>query len=181
MARSISDMELKDILNLGRAKLNLVHRRPKVVDGMRVTDDQGNLVYEEVGREEKLNLITNTGRVQLHAQCYGTSGLLTNGFNYIALTDNASAPAAGDTALTGEITTNGLARAQGTVTLASGSETQTTIAHTFTKTTSSGTVQKCALFTASSGGVMNHEFQFTQRTLQVDDQLDITITITLGA
>lgn len=133
--------------------------------------------------EEVENLILDAGRVQLHTQCYDTTGgggILTNGFNYIGLTNDGTAPAAADTTLTGELTTDGLARAQGTVTLATGAGNQTTVAKTFTYTGGSQAVQKSALFTASSAGVMAHEVLFTQRTLATNDTLTLTYTITLG-
>ena len=40
--------------------------------------------------------------------------------------------------------------------------------------------QKAALFTAASAGTMNHALAFTQRSLQVGDQLAVTFTITLS-
>jgi len=40
--------------------------------------------------------------------------------------------------------------------------------------------QKAALFTASSGGTMNHALAFTQRSLISGDTLQVTFTITLG-
>ena len=133
---------------------------------------------------EAHNLLTNTGRVQLHTQDYGTTGLLTNGFNWIGLTNDATAPAATDTALTAELVGSGLSRVQGLVTLPTGSGNQTTIANTFTFTGGgSQGVQKTALFTVAGppvAGVMNHEIAFTQRTLFTNDTLTLTFTITLG-
>lgn len=130
--------------------------------------------------EEVENLILNAGRVQLHAQCYQTSGLLTNGFNYIGLSNDATAPAATDTTLTGELSGNGLDRAQGTVTPPTGSGNQTVIQKVFTYTGSSQSVQKSALFTAVTSGVMAHEVTFTPRSLGSGDTLTITYTITMG-
>ena len=130
------------------------------------------------------NLITNTGRVQLHTQDYGTSGLLSNGFNWIGLSNDATSPAATDTSLASELVGSGLSRVQGTVTLPTGSGNQTTIANTFTYTGgTSQAVQKTALFTAAGppvNGVMNHEIAFTQRTLFTNDTITLTFTITLG-
>lgn len=125
------------------------------------------------------NLVTNTGRVQAHTQVYATSGMLTNGFNYIGLTNDATSPAASGTALTSEIAANGLTRAQGTVTLPTGSGNQTTVDKTFTAS-GSQSCQQAALFTASSVGVMNHWASFTQRALINTDTIQITFTITLG-
>lgn len=133
-----------------------------------------------VGEEVIHNVITNVGRVQLHTQGYGTSGLLTNGFNYVALSNDALTETATSTVLSTEIAANGLSRAQGTVTLPTGSGNQTTVAKIFTCATTSQAAQKAALFTAASSGVMNHALAFTQRTLQVGDTLSITFTITLG-
>lgn len=127
------------------------------------------------------NIILDAGRVQLHAQCYKTSGLLTNGFNYIALSNDAGAPAAGDTVLAGELAADGLGRAQGAVTPPTGAGNQTVVEKVFTYTGGgSQGVQKCALFTAGAGGVMAHEVQFTLRTMNISDILAITYTITLG-
>jgi hypothetical protein len=135
----------------------------------------GKVIWEETHE----NQITNAGRDFLHQQGYQTSGLGSNGLNWIALTNTAVTPAAGDTTLSGEITTNGLARAQGTVNHTAGTNT-TTVAHTFTCATSSQSCQAVMLFTASSAGTGNHELVFTARTLQVGDQISVTYTITLG-
>ena len=123
------------------------------------------------------NLLTNAGRVYLHSRCYGSSG---NPANYFALTDNAAAPAVTDTALTGEITTNGLGRALATVTLPAGAGTQTTLYHQWTAT---GNVlfRKVGIFTASSGGTLVHVAQLAQRALGAGDIYQLTATITMGA
>jgi hypothetical protein len=132
------------------------------------------------GEEEVRNIILNAGRVQMHLQCYGASGLATNGFNYIGLSNDSTAPAATDSALASEIAANGLARAQGAVTLPTGAANQTTVAHTFTCATAPQSAQKAALFNASSGGSMQHEIAFSQRSLLVNDTLAVTFTLTLG-
>ena len=137
------------------------------------------LYRQEEPDEEVQNLITNAGRDQLHLQGYGTTGLATNGFNYIALSNDATPPAAGDTTLAAELSGNGLSRVQGLVSHTAGTN-QTTIANTFTYSGSSQAVQKTALFNASSVGTMNHEIAFTQRTLFTNDTLTLTFTITLG-
>jgi len=165
-----------EAVNLRRAEARVSHRRPgdwvKGPGGLLVPDARS---YANVDDDEVVwNQKTNVGIVQLHTQGYATSGILTNGFNYIALTNTAITPGAGDTTLSGEITSNGLGRAQGTVTLPTGSGTQTTVDHTFTCSTGAQAAQACALFTAASVGVMNHELTFTQRSLQVGDTLQIT-------
>ena len=135
----------------------------------------GELLHSET----VYNLITNVGRVQYHAQIFGTSGLLTNGLNFIGLSNDVVSETAASTVLSNEIAANGLARAQGTVTLPTGAGTQTTIVKVFTAT-GAQSAQKCALFSASSAGVMNHVLGFTQRSLQISDTLTITVTITLS-
>jgi len=168
-------MHIENSVVQARAKL-LVHQERRFFD-----KGLGLWVYRQVDEDQEVyNLITNTGRVQLHTQCYATSGILTNGFNYIALTNDSASPSATDTVLASELAGSGLTRIQGSVTLASGSGNQTTISNTFTYTGGSQAVQKTALFTALSGGVMNHEIAFSQRTLFTNDTLALTFTITLG-
>ncbi len=158
------------------AVVRIHHERPYDYD-----EKRGIWLTRPVDEDEEVhNLITNVGRVQLHTYCYGTASR-TNGFNYIALSNDGNAPAATDTILAGEITNgDGLARTQGLVTLPVSNGNQTTIANTFTFAGASQAVQKTALFDASSSGNMNHEIQFTQRTLFTNDTLTVTFTLTLA-
>lgn len=135
---------------------------------------------EVLGEDERWNLITNAGRIFLHKQGYDTTGLSANGLNYIALSNDAVTETAASTTLSAEIVANGLQRAQGTVTLPTGSGTQTTIAKVFTAT-GAQSAQKAALFSAAAAGTMNHVLGFTQRNLISGDTLSVTFTITLGA
>lgn len=78
--------------------------------------------------------------------------------DYLALTANNTAPSAGDTTLTGEITTasGGLVRAQATYAHTTGASTYT-LTKQFTANVSDSlpvTVQKVAVLNASSGGLM---------------------------
>jgi hypothetical protein len=165
----------------GRAIGLIQHRRPtRWLDNETPDPDSYELVYEEVNH----NQITNAGRDFMHLQAYssvaaGGSAPGSSGLNFIGLTNTAITPAAGDTTLSGEIVANGLSRAQGTYAHTNGTNT-TTVTKTFTCATSSQAAQAAALFSASSSGTMNHELTFTQRTLQVGDQLVVTFTITLG-
>jgi hypothetical protein len=136
----------------------------------------GNEIYHH----EDHNLITTAGRDFIRQQIGETSSgnIGTNGANYIALSSNTAAPAAGDTTLAGEITSGGLARAQGTY--AEVSTDQYTITRTFTASASHTAVQKAGLFTASSSGTMMAENTFTSVSLANNDQLTITWTITLS-
>ncbi len=166
---------LADYMPIGRASMTVVHKRAYDFD-----EAAGLYLYKEVDEPETVwNLITNAGRIFLHTQGYGTTGLGANGLNYIALSNDTVTEIATATTLSNEIAANGLTRAIGTVTLPTGSGNQTTVDKTFTAT---GTVsaQKAALFTAASVGTMNHVLGFTQRNLINADTLQITYTITLG-
>jgi hypothetical protein len=132
------------------------------------------------------NLVTNAGRDQIHLQAYGTTGLATNGFNYIGLTNDSAAPAATDTALASELVVGsaaGLQRAQGVYAHSAGTNT-TTITNTFTFTGGgSQAIQKTALFNLAGppvAGIMNHEIAFSQRTLFTNDTITLTFTLTVG-
>jgi hypothetical protein len=159
----------------GRAQVRIHHEVAYDYD-----EKTGLWLTKPIDEDELVwNIITDGGRDYLHQQCYATSGLGTNGLNYIALSNDATAPAAGDTTLTGEIVSNGLNRQQGTVSHTVGTN-QTTVQKVFTFTGGTQAVQKSALFNLSSSGVMAHEVQFTQRTLNTNDTLTVTYTISLG-
>ncbi len=137
---------------------------------------------EEVG-----NIVTNPGRVAIHTYIYGTpaqriaEGLSGTGLNYIALSNDGAAPAAGDASLTGELLADGLERVQGTVVLPTGAGTITTVEHEFTYTGAPAqNVQKTALFDAAAAGKMAHEILFTQRTLNNGDTITLTFSVTLA-
>ena len=124
------------------------------------------------------NVKTTAGIDFLFAQGYGTSGAQANGLCYIGLSNDTLTETSASTTLSNEITTNGLARAIGTYAHTAGQSTAT-ISKTFTAT-GSQSVQKAALFSASSAGTMTHVLSFTQRTLAATDQLAVTFTITLS-
>jgi hypothetical protein len=71
---------------------------------------------------------------------------------YIGLTANSTAPAAGDTTLTGEIASGTLTRAQATYAHTNGTNTYT-LTKTFTSD-QSVTIAKIGVFNASSSGTM---------------------------
>jgi hypothetical protein len=135
----------------------------------------GNEIYHF----EDHNLITNAGKDFIAVQLGQTSGLGTNGANYIALSDDIAAPNAADTTLTGEISTNGLTRAQGLYAHTAGTDNWT-ISKTFTATGTVNNVQKAGLFTLGAVGTMMAENTFASVNLANGDQLTITWTIDLG-
>lgn len=190
-------MKIAETIQLLPAHARFVGRRPKnwIVDpmtGLLVPDvqliphkfDSSVLVpdpdgYDILFEDDSFNLITNVGRIFLHTQGYGTTGLGANGLNYIALSNDTVTETATSTVLSNEIVANGLSRAQGTVVLPTGSGNVTTVDKTFTAT-GTQSAQKAALFTAASAGTMNHVLAFTQRALISGDTLEITFSITLA-
>lgn len=191
---------VSEVVGLGHARGRIVIQRPReTINGEPAyRDDDGNLVagrrwitdpvllcqipdprdVETLHVDNSLNVKTNAGIDFLHHQGYGSSGLGTNGLNFIALSDDALTENAASTTLSTEIVANGLSRAQGTV-AHTGGTTTTTISHTFTAT-GAQSAQKAALFTLISGGTMNHALAFTERTLQLNDTILVTFTITLS-
>ena len=171
-------MLIQEKLVLPRARCRIHHER-----AYDFNEKTGLFVYRNVDDDEEvLNQLTNAGRVCLHTFCYNTASR-TNGLNYIALSNDNGAPAAGDTALTGELTGNGLSRYQGSVTLPVGAGNQTTISNVFTYLGVSQGVQKTALFNLAGpppAGIMAHEIAFTQRTLFLNDTLSVSFSIDLG-
>lgn len=174
-------MLILENISLPRAKVVVQQHRAYDYD-----EKTGLYQYQKVDEVEGFNIVTDAGRVRIHTYIYGSAGQgqrtsLGGGLNYIGLTNNGTAPAAGDTTLASELSGNGLSRAQGSVTLPAGAGTSTTIQNIFTYTgVSSQGVQKTALFDASSSGTMAHEIQFPQRTLFQNDTLTVTYTITLA-
>lgn len=171
-----------EILKLGRAKVTIHQERPYDFD-----EKRGIWLYRQVDEDvEGFNLVTDAGRVAIHTYIYGTtaqraSAGLGTGLNYIGITNDGTAPAAGDTTLAAELTGNGLDRAQGTPTLPVGAGTITSVQKVFTYTGGgSQGVQKTALFDAATSGKMAHEILFTQRTLFTNDTLTVTFQITLA-
>lgn len=129
------------------------------------------------------NLKPNVGLTFFLKQCYGSvasgtaMGNTSTGTNFIAVGTGSTAPASTDTTLTTELTTNGFARAQGTVTVA---QPTATITNTFTATATQNSVQEGGLFDASSSGNLGHHFLFTSTNFATNDQLQITVTITIS-
>lgn len=128
-------------------------------------------------------LRTNVG-TDFQAQVMGATsgtGIGTSGFapaNYIALTANNSAAAAGDTTLTGEIGSGTLVRAQATY-----AHTTSAASYTLTKTFTSDqtvTIAKIGVFNAASTGTMVFETLLNATASLVSgDQLTVTETVSL--
>lgn len=134
----------------------------------------------------RLQLRTNAGR-DFQARVMGNSGVAGAGTgtmrpaDYLAITENSTAPALTDTTLTGELTGGGLARA-----LATFSHTASATSYTlvFEWTSSDGTartIQKMGVFNASSGGsLVFSSLVPSPPTLVAGDKLQITSTIDMS-
>ena len=158
-----------------RASCRIVHQRPYDFDEVK-----GIWLYRDVDEPEVVyNVKTDVGIVFAHTQIYGST-VGANGLNYIALSNDALTETSASTTLSTEIAANGLSRAQGTITLPTGSGTVTTVDKTFTCATAPQAAQKAALFTAGAAGTMNHVLAFTQRSLQIADTLQVTFSLTLS-
>ena len=145
-----------------------------------------NCVQVEVrGKDGKLkqvfktyNLRTNDG-IDFVAAALGNSGSQPAAADYIAVTEDVTAPAATDTTLASELTVDGLSRAQGTFAHTTAA-TSYTIQHTFTVTGGPHTVAKAGLFNAPAGGTMVFEALFgTTAVVTTSDTLTVTWTINI--
>src|SRR5688500_9618586 len=105
----------------------------------------------------KHNLLTNGGRDFIHNQAYTNTSAGTQGSRYIAVTTDTGSPAAGDTTLTSEITTNGLARAAATTNTHSAGTNQSTFGITFTASGAHTAVQKSGSCNSSASATMTHD------------------------
>lgn len=100
--------------------------------------------------------------------------------NYIGLSTDATAPAAGDTTLTGELSGSGLSRAQATYGHTAGASSFT-LSKTFTSADATPhTINKIGVFNAASGGTLVFETALTSPpNLVLGDQVTITETVTI--
>lgn len=131
-------------------------------------------------------MLTNAGRDMIASAIGDRSGSRAAVADYIALTANTTAPAAGDTTLTAEIATGGggLIRAQATYAHTNGQATFT-LTKTFTANGSDTlpvTIGKVGIFNASSSGALVWETLLsTTAVLSASgDALTITETVTLS-
>lgn len=98
---------------------------------------------------------------------------------WIALTTNATAPAAGDTTLATEISTGGLTRAVGAYTHTA-STASYKITNTFTASATHTAVAKAGLFTAITGGTLAFTTLLSSTaTLAINDTLTIEWTVNI--
>lgn len=130
-------------------------------------------------------LVTNAGLDFISKQLAGTTASATAVAKWVALTANSTAPAAGDTALTGEIATasGGLIRAAGTYAHTAAASTYT-VSNTFTANANDTlpvTVAKAGTFDAASTGNMPFEtlLSATATLSAIGDNIPLTWTVTV--
>ena len=132
----------------------------------------GQLIYEEITH----NIVTNAGLNHTLQQFVNPNA--TQIVKYIALSTDSASPSATDTSLAGEITSGGLERSAGTITVIN--ETAYEVEHTFTATASFTGVQKSGLFAVPYGDPNDRllfEALFSAVNLESGDQIKITWTI----
>lgn len=161
-----------------------------------VYDENGPLIGQGDGKRgyykdwsdpvKTLNLLNLGGRDFFIDSDYINSGSGNAPANYIAYTMDNGSPSSSDTALASEITNSDLARSQaGTRTHTTGTNAWSLV-QTVTAAnvyTTNGGVQKSGLFnvgTAPVSGILCHEANYTAVPMQINDQLQLTWSGTLG-
>lgn len=130
-----------------------------------------------------LLLRTNAGRDHQSRVSFDPASDATSTFapaSYIGVTEDATAPAAGDTTLTAELTTEGFARAVVAYAHTNGTNT-VTLTKTFTMSGgTSRTIRHAGLFNLSAAGAMAYKTAVpSPPTLVSGDSVAITWTFTL--
>ena len=168
--------KLKDILfnkrsGLSEGGFNPSKKRNSV--DVVIRDAAGNIKFQH----RTYNLRTNVG-IDFVADALSKSPQPAPA-NYIAVSTDVAAAAAGDTVLASELAVSGLTRALGTYTHTSFATTYT-VDKTFTVTGGPHTVTKAALFNAAVAGTMVFEALFgTSATVNGGDTLSVTWSITI--
>lgn len=132
--------------------------------------DPSTLFYDHTDH----NLRTTVGG-DWQASVMGNTSAPPATCNYIAVSNDAGAPAVGDTTLAGEIVSNGLQRQIGTY-----AHVPSTASYTITKlfsATGNQSSQKTALFNASSSGTMCFENTYSGVSVTNGDTLTVTWTV----
>lgn len=155
------------------------HADPNGPEVAPVTGERGYYTYEYLCID-KHNLLTYPGRDWMHNQLYTNTSAGTRGTGFVAVSTDAGSPATGDTALTGEITSGGLARADADTKQHVNGTNLTTIEHTFTASAQHTGVRRVMLFNAASSGTGSHSNTFTAANLEINDTLKVTGLLTLA-
>lgn len=127
------------------------------MEGLKITGQFELIVRDTEGkvvdRVEKHNLITTAGKALISALVGGVGSPAA--VTYLAVGTGATAPAAGDTTLGTELTTNGLGRSAATVTQVTTTTTNDTLQLEKTwSATGASAVTEIGAFNAASAGSM---------------------------
>ena len=134
------------------------YRNGVLIDWAKCAADPTTLFYTHSDH----NLRTNAGG-DWQASVMANTSAPPATCNYIALSNDATAPSTSDTSVASEITTNGLARAQGTY-AHTGGTSSFTVQKVFSATGTQAS-QKAGLLNASSSGTLCFENTYTQVTV----------------
>lgn len=149
-------------------------------------DASGEIIYATDWKfitKLKDNLLTNGGRDFVHAQVLTNTSAGTRGSGFIGVSVNAGGASAAHTALAGEITAGGLARADATTKTHTAGTNTSQFIHTFTASAGHTDVQLAGTFNVTGppvAGILTHENTFTPTTLASGDGLEITWNYTYG-
>ena len=172
-----------DLASLDHRQIRTLLEKSTVVGHCRVVQNLGRPNEKLI--DDGYNLMTEDWRDALIDMGYERdSAVPARGAVFIALSENVTAPVAGDGTLLGEITTGGFGRvdadADGTVSHTDG-ENEITITNTFEASAAFPAVHKAALFNAAAGGTMAHARVFSSdANVSIGDTLTVTWTVTLG-
>lgn len=145
-----------------------------IQDQLKVKGDLIVKLFDKNGqvKEERVipNLVVTAGKGFIASRMVGTSA---NVMSHMAIGSDSTAPAAGDTALGGE-----LGRVALTSSTAAGAVT--TYVATFPAGTGTGAVVEAGIFNAASSGTMLCRTVFSVVNKGVDDAMQITWAITVS-
>ena len=181
MSNLIEIIKSNDVAKAVLGKIKNLNENSLVNGYVTVVKNQGK-ENEEIIQEDIKNLLTTTGIDFFHDQCYFNTAAGTKGSNAIALSEDATNPAIGNTDLAGEIIVNGLTRVLASSRNHGSGTNVTTLANIFTATAVFTAVHKSALFNQDTiGGQITHSAAFASDVaLAIGDTITVTWTLTLG-
>jgi len=181
MNKFLEIIKINEVANATLGKIRNLNENSLVNGYVTITKNKG-MKNEIIVQEDIKNLLTTSGRDFFHNQDYTNTSAGTKGGNAIALSVDATNPAAGDTTLVGEITADGLTRVQASTISHTIGTNVTTLENTFTATAPFVNLHKSGLFNQNTiGGQMTHASEFTSDvTLAIGDTITATWTLTLG-
>lgn len=181
MHKLLDIVKINEITKATLSKIRNLNENSLVNGYVTITKNKGR-EDEVIFQEDIKNLLTTSGRDFFHAQDYTNTSAGTKGSNAIAISLDATDPAAGDTTLVGEITADGLTRVQASTISHTVGTNVTTLENTFTAIAAFLNLHKSALFNQNTiGGQMTHASEFiSDVTLAIGDTITVTWTLTLG-